>query len=601
MSQGPHVDRFGDRWMNIVWRKPPGDIGERTRRRVTVHILPFLFFLYILAYLDRFNISVAALGMNRSPAENGLGFTDDIVGFGAGLFFWGYWILEMPSTMSVAKWGARWVFMRILVLWGICAAMCGLIGLPIMNHLFGWLPQATTQSDTMWGAVTNFIGNLHTNAAYQFYFFRFMLGFFEGGFFPTVIVFLSYWFRGQDRAKAIACFMAAIPFSGAIGMPVSGLLLDVNWWGLPGWRWVLILQGVLPVVAGVATFFLLPNRPIEANWLANEERDALQAELDEEHRKKQGHGHWAWVHHLGMVLLLTLVYFGLNVSSYGLSMFMPAIIKSQTGVGDSGATWLAGLYYSIATVAMLFNGWHSDHTHERIWHVSIPLAIQGTGIFLAATFDNVAVLPLVIVFTMVATCHYAHLPAFWPIPTVFLGAIAAASAIGFINMVGNLGGFFGPKWVGSAVTEDIKWLKGQIGIDQRDQKFLPTEIAAPLQAELDAASTEKTVREVRSKLPEGQQISQKNLDRYTAIETNLDEGQKLSPADAVKASKYLAMISMRLQLSQEQSQDLFAMLTRGASFSSGLKRLAPWPIMSAIIILLVGYFRKRAPVPTGAN
>ena len=192
------IDRFGDRWMNIVWRKPPADIAERTRRRVTMHLLPFLFFLYILAYLDRFNVSVAALKMKLSPEEHGLGFTDDIIGHGAGLFFWGYWILELPSTISVAKWGARWVFVRILVLWGICAAVCGLVGLPLMHSFFGWLPHAESVSPGVWGDVTNYVSQLPDNAAYQFYFFRFMLGFFEGGFFPTVIVYLSYWFRARS-------------------------------------------------------------------------------------------------------------------------------------------------------------------------------------------------------------------------------------------------------------------------------------------------------------------------------------------------------------------------------------------------------------------
>ncbi len=596
MSQSDqHIDRFGDRWMNIFWRKPPADIGERTRRRITVHLLPFLFFLYILAYLDRFNVSVAALGMNRTPQENGLGFTDDIVGFGAGLFFWGYWILELPSTLSVAKWGARWVFVRILVLWGICAALCGLIGLPMMHSFFGWLPQLSTGEDGPWAAVANYVSQLPTNAAYQFYFFRFMLGFFEGGFFPTVIVFLSYWFRAQDRAKAIACFMVAIPFSGAIGLPLSGLLLEVNWLGLPGWRWILILQGIMPVIAGVVTFFVLPNRPHEAGWLPDLERKQLQAELDEEQRRKQGHGHWEWVHHLGMVALLTLVYFGLNVSSYGLSMFMPAIIKSQTGATALGAALITGVYYLIAASTMLFNGWHSDHTHERIWHVCIPLAVQGTGIYLAAMFDNVAVLPVVIVMLFVGTTHYAHLPAFWPIPTMFLGAIAAASAIGFINMVGNLGGHFGPTWVGGAVTEDINWLKKFIAADEKENRFLAPSIAEPLLRSLAEAKSPEEARALRkqSELPSDRKLTEKELARITAIEVNLDESNKLPPEKELQVSRFLAAVALHLPLSKEETQELFALLTEGASFAPGLKRLAPWPIMSACVILIVGYLRRR--------
>ena len=158
MAGGEQFDSWSDRWMNVFWRKPAETVGERTRRRVTVHLLPYLFFLYILAYLDRFNVSVAKLGMTLSPQENGLGFTDAIVGYGAGLFFWGYWILEIPSTVSVAKWGARFVFVRILVLWGFCAAACGLIGLPIVHHCFGWLPQLS--ADGWLSGVANYVNHL---------------------------------------------------------------------------------------------------------------------------------------------------------------------------------------------------------------------------------------------------------------------------------------------------------------------------------------------------------------------------------------------------------------------------------------------------------
>jgi MFS transporter, ACS family, tartrate transporter len=439
---------WSDRLLDFVWRTPAATVAERTRRRVTLHLIPFLFFLYILAYLDRVNVSVAQLGMELPPEEGGLGFSRDVAGFGAGIFFWGYWILEIPSTVSVIRWGARWVFARVLVLWGVCAALAGLIGTPAAEWTFGWLPHVSTGGPVS-GATAHFINGLRDTPAYQFYFLRFMLGFFEGGFFPCVIVYLSHWFRPQDRAKAIAGFMAAIPLSSMIGLPFSGLLLHLDWFGLPGWRWIFILEGVAPVLAGFATLFFLPDRPDKAEWLAPDERAWLTAELEAEQRSKQGHGHWAWVHHLGLVLLLTAVYFCQNLTSYGLSMFMPAIIKSQSGLSDTWSSLLASLPYFVALGGMLLNGRHSDRTGERPKHVAVPMAMLGLGVLAAALLDGVPVLPVLVMILGVGTFMYAHLPAFWPIPTSFLGATAAASAIGFINMVGNLGGSVGPMMVGS--------------------------------------------------------------------------------------------------------------------------------------------------------
>jgi sugar phosphate permease len=462
--------------MSLFWRTPPSTVAERARRRVTLHLIPYLFFLYILAYLDRVNVSVAQLGMEKSPAEGGLGFDRAITGFGFGIFFWGYWILEIPSTVSVVRWGARWVFIRILILWGICAALCGIIGTPLAGQLFAWVPHvpehtafansADSVLNTAFGHVARLFGReapldwvaglvssingLHQEAKYQFYFFRFTLGFFEGGFFPSVIVYLSHWFRGADRSKAIASFMAAIPISSMLGNPLSGLLLRVHWFDLPGWRWIFILEGIVPILAGFATLFFLPDRPAKAKWLPAEERAWLVDELDREHKAKQGHGHWVWIHHLGMVLLLTLVYFGLNLSSYGLSSFMPAIIKSQSGVSDQLASFLAALPYVMGFIGMLVNGWHSDRTGERVWHVAVPLSLMSFGICLAALLDGVPVLPVLVMIVCVGTVMYAHLPAFWPIPSMYLGEFAAASAIGFINMVGNLGGSVGPTVVGAS-------------------------------------------------------------------------------------------------------------------------------------------------------
>jgi sugar phosphate permease len=463
----------GARLLSLFSPKAADSLAERTRRRVTLHLIPYLFFLYILAYLDRVNVSVAQFGMELPPAEGGVGFDRAIFGTGAGLFFLGYWILEIPSTVSIVRWGARWVFVRILVLWGICAALVGAIGTPFAGVLFNWLPHIPEHAAflqgidsglnllfgwlvSFWGGgplevasgMARFVNGLHENAAYQFYFFRFMLGFFEGGFFPSVIFYLSYWFRYQDRAKAIAGFMAAIPLSSALGVPVSGLLLGVNWFGLPGWRWILILEGIAPFLAGFATLFFLPDRPAQAKWLPADEREWLTAELDREHKAKQTHGHGAWLHHLGMVLLLTCVYFGLNFSSYGLSMFLPEILKSQAGISSLKASLLASLPYGMAFLGMLVNGRHSDRTGERIWHVAVPLALLSFGFWLAATLEGVGSLPVYVMIFLVGTCLYAHLPAFWPIPTLYLGSIAAASAIGFINMIGNLGGFYGPRVVG---------------------------------------------------------------------------------------------------------------------------------------------------------
>ncbi len=449
-------------------------MAERTRRRVTVRLIPFLFALYVLAYLDRVNISVAQLGMELPPGEGGLGFDRAVIGFGAGVFFWGYWILEIPSTLSVVRWGARWVLARVLILWGICATLTGLIGTPFAARMFGWLPEIAINpaalapfdaagdwlfggparlfgSEAHWHPATStleFFNRLRDTPQNQFYFLRFLLGLFEGGFFPSVIFYLSSWFRGRDRSKAIAGFMAAIPLSNVLGLPVSGLLLGVDWLGLPGWRWILILEGFAPVLAGVATLFLLTDRPEQARWLPPEERDWLTAELRAEQQNRPTPSHWAWAHHLGLVTLLTLVYFGQNVTSYGLGMFMPAIIKSQSGLSNQSASYLAAIPYAVALAGMLVLGWHSDRSGERVGHVAFSLAMLGLGILLAALLDGVPVLPVVVMVVVAGPFLHAHVAAFWPIPTTFLGSAAAASAIGFINMIGNLGGSVGPMIVG---------------------------------------------------------------------------------------------------------------------------------------------------------
>src|SRR5262245_9342948 len=336
MSMNAAKLTFAEKLMHLLWRSPAEDVGELARRRVVVHVVPYLFFLYILAYLDRMNVAVARFGMREPVEKGGVGFNDEVLGFGIGIFFWGYWVLEIPSTVSVLKWGARWVFVRILVLWGLACVLLGSIGTPLAESLFGWLP-----------AVLGWMPRFKTSSPteLQFYFFRFLLGFFEGGFFPSVLVYLSLWFRPQDRARAIATFVAAIPLSGALGTPVSGAILQIEWFDMPGWRWIFILQGVVPILAGFATIFFLPARPEQAEWLPAEEKAWLIDALAQEVEARKQHGHAAWLNQAGVVLLLTCYYFCLNVTSYGLSNFMPAIIKAQTGLPEWLCTLVAGAAY----------------------------------------------------------------------------------------------------------------------------------------------------------------------------------------------------------------------------------------------------------------
>lgn len=452
------TDRWDDRLMGIVWPKPAGSVAERSRRRITLRLMPVLFTLYILAYLDRANVSVAKLDMAAPLESGGLGFDQKVLGFGAGLFFLGYWILEIPSALSIRRLGARWVFCRILILWGLCATLMGFIGLPIAHAMFSWLPAFSTGENQWFHRTIAYFNDLSTSAENQFYFFRFMLGFFEGGFFPCVIVYLTYWFRPEDRAKAVAGFCAASPLSLALGLPLSGLLLPVHWFGLAGWRWVFIVEGILPVLAGFAVLWCLPVRPDRAHWLPADERDWLAAELERERLGKQTKAHSAWLPQLGRVALLTAVYFCLNVGVYGLVIFTPSIVKSVlapwlSGWGDWGsavATLVASAPYFLALVGIYFNGWHSDRAGERVWHTATPLLIVSAGILLTALFYDTPVVPVLILIFVIGPAMFAHMPTFWPIPTMFLGAAAAASAIGLINMLGNLGGYLGPRLVGDA-------------------------------------------------------------------------------------------------------------------------------------------------------
>jgi MFS transporter, ACS family, tartrate transporter len=394
----------------IANQAEPNPIADRCRRRVMRRLLPYLFVLYIIAYLDRVNVGFAALGGMKGD----LGFTDQVIGFGAGIFFIGYVALEIPGSILVEKWTARGWIARIMISWGILAMLTGFI---------------------------------HTQN--QFYLIRLLLGAAEAGFFPGIIVYLSHWFRYQDRAKAVAFLMAAISVSNIIGSPVSGLLLRLNWLGLAGWRWMFIIEGVPAIIFGVVTLFYLTDWPHQAKWLPEDERKWLIAELEREKQAKQAK------HSIGIlqafrhreVVLLTLAYFFMVTAVYGLNFWLPSIIQKLSGLPNLIVSLMAALPYCVGLVSILVMGWHSDKTRERRWHTALAMMTTSLGLLLSVVTRDYTPIAIAM-FCLAAAGTAGYLPGFWALPTSFLTGTAAAASIGLINSVGNLGGFVGPFVVG---------------------------------------------------------------------------------------------------------------------------------------------------------
>lgn len=385
------------------------ELAVRTRNRITRRLMPFLICLFIVAFIDRVNLGYAALEMTKE-----LNFNAEILGFGAGIFFFGYFLFEIPGTLLVETWSARKWLARIIISWGLLAALTGFI---------------------------------HNST--HFYIARFMLGAAEAGFFPGVIVYLSHWFRYQDRAKAVAMFMAAIPVSNIFGAPLSGLILSVNWFGLAGWRWVFILEAIPAIVLGTVTIFYLTDRPKDAKWLAEDEREWISAELErEKDLKKAQHNSSIWeAFRHPQILLLAVGYFCAVTSAYGFNFWLPTILKGLSGYTNLQVSAIAALPYCAGLAAMLIIGWSSDRTGERRWHTALSLLAVSTGLFLSAiAADHVAL--AVLFFCLAGAGLYSYLPGFWALPATFLTESAAAAAIGLINSVGNLGGFVGPYIVG---------------------------------------------------------------------------------------------------------------------------------------------------------
>lgn len=400
---------------------PDQPAAQVARKRIAWRLLPFLFLLYIIAFLDRMNISAAALEMPHD-----LGFNDRVVGLGAGMFFIGYMVLEIPGALIAERLSARKWIARIMISWGIITALMAFI---------------------------------HT--AREFYFVRFLVGAAEAGFFPAVIVYLSHWFRYRDRAKAIAVFYAASPLSYVVGSPLAGLLLGITWFELRGWRWLFILEGVPAVVLGVVTIFYLTDWPREAMWLEPDEREWINSQLEnEKHVKQKVRSYTIWQAFAQRdVILLTLCYFCATTGGYGVAFWLPSILKRLSGQSDMRVTLFAALPYLAGFVVQQLNGWHSDRTLERRWHASASIFLCGVSLLLAVIYASSLAIA-VSLFCLVGAGYYSFHPCFWAVPTAFLSESAAAASIGLINSVGNLGGFFGPMVMGSLVNRTHSFRAG---------------------------------------------------------------------------------------------------------------------------------------------
>jgi len=386
----------------------PADAIEKTTiLKVRLRLLPYMFICYSIAYLDRVNVGFAALEMNRD-----IGLSDAAYAFGAGLFFWGYAVLEVPSNLILARVGARVWIARIMIIWGVVSSAMMFVSGP-----------------------------------WSFAAFRLALGVAEAGFFPGMILYLTYWFPAAERARAVAFFMTATALTGVIGGPLSGLLMELDGaFGLRGWQWLFLIEGVPAVIFGVVTLFYLTDRPEQATWLEPTEREWLCARLAAERTDHSVDHSFATALRSPVLWLFCAIYFSNNIGFYGLTFWLPKIIQNFSGFGTLATTMVTAVPYACAVVAMVLVARHSDLTRERRFHVAVVSAIGSLGLFLASQAGTPTQSFLAICLT--ACGIWSVMAPFWALVTGTLSNTAAAGGIAFINALGNLGGFFGPSIIG---------------------------------------------------------------------------------------------------------------------------------------------------------
>lgn len=389
-------------------------------KKASARLLPFLALLYFLAFLDRVNVSFAALTMNED-----LGLSRFIYGLGAGIFFLSYVLFEVPSNLILHKVGARRWIARIMITWGLVSAGTAFITGP-----------------------NSFIAA------------RLLLGLAEAGFFPGIILYLTYWYPAAVRGRIIGSFMLAIPLSTVVGAPISTALLDVSVFGLKGWQTLFILEGLPSLLLGIVTLFYLPDRPASAAWLTPPEREAIQAQLAAEEQSK------AQEHSFGAVLarprlwLLGFVYFAIVLALYGLNFWTPLMLQSMSGLSNQNVGWLTALPNLLAAGAMVIWGRWSDRTGKRRAFIVIPCLLGALGFVISVLFPS----PLtgILAIFIGTICVYLVSPIFWTLPTAMLAGTAAAGGIAVINSVGNIAGYIGPFLLGALREKTGDYIGGFI-------------------------------------------------------------------------------------------------------------------------------------------
>lgn len=406
------------------------EFEKATYDKVAARLIPFLFLCYVVAFLDRVNVGFAKLQM-----AGDLKFSDQVYGFGAGIFFIGYFIFEVPSNVLLEKVGAKMWIARIMITWGIISSCFLFVG------------------DIHWGSIA--AGFNTTDAEFTFYSLRFLLGVAEAGFFPGIILYLTYWFPASRRAKVVALFMTAIAISNAIGSPVSGAIMQyangLNGWR--GWQWLFLLEGLPSVLVGFLVFFLLDNGPRTAKWLSDGEKAMIAQRLAEDDDSKQelSKGHNLMdAFRDGRVWALGVVYFCGVVCFYGVNFWMPTIVQ-EVGIAKTDflkVGLLSMIPWGLAAVAMVYWGDHSDRTGERRWHVASPLLVAIVGMIILGVIGKGSAVLSLTALSLVTCGLLAFVATFWSLPTAFLSGTAAAAGIALINSLGNLGGHFGPDLIG---------------------------------------------------------------------------------------------------------------------------------------------------------